>query len=56
MSEPSYDVIAGMLGHPWGQQVVIPVYSAPDPEWTVEADGWKLIIRDGAMVGLERKP
>lgn len=25
-----------------------------EPEWTVEADGWKLVIRDGAMVGLIR--
>ena len=26
----------------------------PDAPWTVEAGGWKLIIRDGAMTGLER--
>ena len=26
----------------------------PDLDWTVEADGWRLVIRDGAIVGLER--
>ena len=27
-----------------------------DPEWTVEAGGYRLVIKGGAIVGLERKP
>ncbi len=26
----------------------------PRPEWTVEADGWRLVIEDGAITGLVR--
>ena len=29
-------------------------FTVADPEWTVEAGGWKLVIRNGAMLGLER--
>lgn len=27
--------------------------SVPDLDWTVEADGYRLVIRDGAIIGLE---
>lgn len=30
----------------------VPVTVKP-PEWTVETDGYRLVIRDGAMIGLE---
>jgi hypothetical protein len=30
----------------------VPVVTRP-PEWTVEADGYRLVIKDGAMTGLE---
>jgi hypothetical protein len=30
----------------------VPVAVRP-PEWTVEADGYRLVVKDGAIVGLE---
>lgn len=38
--------------YPYGY-IVIPLPATPDPDWTVEADGYRLVIRSGAMVGLE---
>jgi hypothetical protein len=40
--------------YPYGF-ITIPLGRTPDPDWTVEADGWRLVIKDGAMVGLERQ-
>ena len=41
--------------YPYGF-ITIPLGRTSAPEWTVEADGYRLVIKDGAMVGLEWKP
>lgn len=35
-----------------GVTCIIPLL--PPPEWTVEADGWHLVIEDGAIRGIRR--
>jgi hypothetical protein len=40
--------------YPYGS-ITIPLGRPPAPEWTVEAGGYRLVIKDGAMVGLEWK-
>ena len=44
---------AGRPGHQGGREPfgTVPVTERP-PDWEVVADGYRLVIRDGAMIGL----
>ena len=46
LSSPRSSSVPGLLA-------VGPMGLAEDLDWTVEADGWRLVIRDGAIIGLE---
>jgi hypothetical protein len=51
------DPLPSLLRRPWWLETHATccarrLFSVPDLDWTVQADGYRLVIKDGAMTGL----